>query len=442
MVRKGHETGRISDGGNEASVLGIAPRAVLEPMNGTDEHHGRGWGAGWLMAALVVVALIYGLVSGLRVPNLWASTALILDYHAGFAKRGLLGAMLGLSGEPKTYGDIAVLAFALLALWVVLFLVYARRAAALAPDVWIVVAAFFVSQGFLFEVHAVGYADHVGLLLGIVCLMLPVSVSGLVARAVALAAMILIHEGLFLFMVPVVFFDLLVRGLMRPGGAGRRLWGLFGFGALAMAALTYGMAQASLPPGGVDAAVAYYGEIAWDYPVREDTVAVQYRGSDDNRAFIAEVWADPETPGHVRWALATNLPYVLVMLGLCFGAVRRFGLRRGQAGLIALGAVVVAVMPVAVLVWAWDFERFMGQTQITVTLALLILIHALGARGRGFALGRVGLGLLVAASVWNASATPRLFDEAEVRRPPYGADLSAAWQAWTAWDGRIRPPDK
>src|SRR5271156_4954229 len=74
---------------------------------------------------LLPTAIIFGILSALCWPLTYTISAMMIDYHFGFGKRGLVGAILALIDKPPYhFVTLAWMAFAVFASWLAL-LVYA-----------------------------------------------------------------------------------------------------------------------------------------------------------------------------------------------------------------------------------------------------------------------------------------------------------------------------
>ena len=139
--------------------------------------------APWVLPAMVACTLAIGTLGGMRWPGMWAATHYMFDYSQGFAKRGLIGELLSaVTGQHVVYQTIAYVSILVFLAWLSLLLFVIRSAARSNASVWWISAAFFLSPGFAFMVHEMGYADHFGMLTALLCLLLPANLAGLILR--------------------------------------------------------------------------------------------------------------------------------------------------------------------------------------------------------------------------------------------------------------------
>jgi hypothetical protein len=106
---------------------------------------------------LIPLALVNGILAGLRWPMLWGPTHLLFDYHFGFGKRGLVGAVLQLAVEPPYhYLSLAMLGFVVFALWLMLLASVAWRPVRADTGVAAAMVLFLLSAGFACLVDDMG----------------------------------------------------------------------------------------------------------------------------------------------------------------------------------------------------------------------------------------------------------------------------------------------
>ena len=161
-----------------------------------------------IAAVLLAAAGLNGVLSALEWPSLYALTHMVIDYRFGFGKRGLLGCLLSVIDHPPYhYATLAWMAFAVFAAWLILLAFIMGRLARRTPEIGDALLLFLLSLGFASLVCDVGRGEHFGILLALVCLLLPVGLPGLGARAVLLVMAVLIHEANFLIVAPLVGFD-------------------------------------------------------------------------------------------------------------------------------------------------------------------------------------------------------------------------------------------
>jgi len=136
-----------------------------------------------LLPACTLIALVFGVLSGIRWPGIWAITHLLFDYSEGFVKRSLVGEALSLTlGNSISYGTLAAISYAVFATWLAMLFFRLKSSAQTDSAVWLIALTFLASPGFVFLAHTVGYLEHVGLIFVFLCLQMPVNVIGWFAR--------------------------------------------------------------------------------------------------------------------------------------------------------------------------------------------------------------------------------------------------------------------
>jgi hypothetical protein len=366
---------------------------------------------------LAVLALVFGILSGVRWPNLWSMTHLLFDYAIGFTKRGLVGQFLSyVLADPISYLTLAVLSFCIFTLWVFLLFIGLRGIAKVDYRIWLVAAVVFVSPGFVFLVHEIGYLDHLGLVVVFACVMMPANLVGLLGRVLLCVLMVLSHETFFLSFFPVVALEFLVRSTLRGNRAALASTVLL---VGVAAALTVWMGQSSLPPEKEAIYASHVAERARDFSIRPDAIKLQFRDGGDNLAIMAKIWQREKRWGLVLVGTVFLLPLPIGFALTSLGMIRRTPLPDRERVLISLGIGAASFCPLILNVVAWDIWRFFALTQISAFLVLIVVAErcrvALVPERCVFFAGYV---LVVVAVIGAATAMP-LFDEYTVSKPPY-----------------------
>jgi len=369
----------------------------------------------WAMTA-AFICMTLGLVSCLRPPNLWSITHYLFDYRLGFIKRGLLGELLGLFFGPVfSYWTLAGISFVIFALWLGLFMEFTRRGARCEPRVWLLVALFFISPGFAFLVHSIGYFDHLGLVVLMVCLLLPIRAWAFALRLALCVSMLFVHEGFFFLGFPIAFFDVLLRWPARKRGYGVFLV----FWLAVMMILTVWLAGLHLPAKQQAIFNAYLMEKVEDFKIHPNSPRVIFRDGEKN-VEATDVYRETT---RYRVSFVLGLLFLLPMSVLGAGCSLRLLRRAEPPGLrrkLLMAAMLYASFsPMGMHVWAWDLWRFDCWT---ITASLLTFIVVVTRSGMTFeALGcpvRVAWTLVAVAVFFSYSDAP-LFDGEVRHRPPY-----------------------
>lgn len=374
-----------------------------------------------LLFPLTLLALFFGFLSGVRAPNLWAATHLLFDYSDGFIKRGLSGEVLTIFfGHTVSYRTLVALSFGIFAVWVLLLLLRLRAVATFDRAIWIVAAVVFVSPGFVFLVHEIGYLDHVGLVVVLLCFLMPANAAGLAGRLLLCGAMIVTHEAFFLMFFPVVVLDFAVRATMigyRFRTAGAILL------VAVTAAATYTMGQLTPRAENESAYVEYLDNRASDFPVRRDTVTVLFRNARDNLTVNWEVWRQPSQWLAAVAAAAFLLPLAIALILIGCLMVYRTSLPDRTKTVLCVGVVVSGLSPLLLNVVAWDVWRFVALTQVSAFLALLAVGQNLRTAIVPRPWSQSAIYALVILAVLGAATSPPLFDEYTPVKPPFLAHV-------------------
>lgn len=384
-----------------------------------------------MLRAAGCVLFFYSLLRGLRQPNLWAATHGLFNYDFGFTRRGLLGAMLKLADAPivYTYAFFFWLSAALLAANVALLLVLTAgyfRGRSAAPA-WATLV-YFSGMGVVFMAHTIGYFDQAGLLLALVAL----SVSDFRQRyawvAIGLSLLILVHETAFVTFGPVLFF-ILARDVSRaatPGGR-RAVAALAAW--LILEVLFVGRSSLS-----ASAAQDMYAvlQARADFPLRRDAFDVLTRSFADNVAATFAMWHDVSFVAAFLQSAVVALPSIVFILGTALHVLAAGKRDR----LLAVGACVAGLSPLALHLVGWDCVRWNTLAITTSFLVLLAVTRPVptGSRqpeARG-AWGSPALaGVAISLVVLNLATGVTLFDNREVQSFPFRDHVGYVRDVWT-----------
>lgn len=327
-----------------------------------------------LRFVLLAAALINGVLAGLRWPQTYALSHMIIDYHGGFGKRGLAGAILGhIVAPPYHYVFLASIALAVTAVWIVTLLLLMRREAARRFDVLAAALLLFLSAGFASAVRDSGRGEDFGLMLALPCLFLGSTPVAVLARLVLLAAAILIHEANALIVAPFVLFDLWRAAAANQTAHGAlRTWFqrcraspllppvLLG---VPLAALTFLMGHDMRDCDAFAVARFYQQRVADFQFLVVPVVTLCQNGAINFHTTLHELWQKPERVVVIFLTGLVVVPSTFFNLAL----VSRIARRRQ----VLIWALAASLAPVLLLLIAVDVVRFATLIQITSIVVLL-----------------------------------------------------------------------
>jgi hypothetical protein len=344
---------------------------------------------------------------------------MLFDYEFSFIKRGLFGHLMGyFVSPPYPYLLLAIVAYAVFAVWLVLLLILLYPLIRAQTAFAFIACLFFVSPGFVYMVHTIGYFDHVGLAVVLICLFLPANGFGIGARVLMSGLALLVHEAFFVLYFPVLVYDLLLK---------LRIW-THQRGATAIVALviitaglgTRYLANTQLSSVSLAEYRPYLAAKAANFELRGDAVETLGNDSAHNLGVMRGMWSDP-----FRWIslfidLLLILPLALFFVALTLIRLTNEGGRRS----IKIVAAVAAASPLMLHVVAWDLFRFDAAVQLSAFLILLSTVRPGGLprmeAGRERRFQRVGIGLIVLT----LSTEVGLFDGYVAQRLPFRGHLN------------------
>ena len=294
---------------------------------------------------------------------------MMIDYHFGFGKRGLIGEVLELIDKPPYhYVTLAVMAFTVFGLWLVLLGCAAYRVVRKDSGIAAAMVLFFLSAGFASLVCDVGRGEHFGLLVTLPCLLMPQGSVWLVARVTLAMSAILMQEANYLIFVPLIAFDAWI-------GIGRHTVPRATISAVAIilptTLLAYVLGNSKTACNA--AALSHFQKMAADFTFQPIPLATLCISGRMNLDLVAQdLWSIGAQFVRLPLALMVVLPSVLFNLLLLARIVAgRLGHGDFKSAPAIGAAIVVAVSPAAVIIFGVDVERFMSLAQATSLLCLI-----------------------------------------------------------------------
>lgn len=313
-----------------------------------------------LMAALVVYkyAVDYPVIQ---------YSFLLADYHFGFMKRALLGALLGLFQHQIPLREVFWLALASWLVTMVLFVVLFRRTFGFSGD-RIALFVFVFGSPFFFKnfFHIHGFFDIYGALFAVVVLLMPVNRLFPPIAGAGCAALILIHHLHFLLYLPTIAVIVVVRFVMLRAVSHGDL-AVLAIGALLPLAAFYASlfhGNAPVPP---ETLLAYFKARAAD-PLPAANITIWYTSAGEELAKTAAAFAvnGPRLPIFavliaMHWPM---IRFVRALLRALEPLHRRLALT-GMAGVTACYVVI--------FIFVFDYARWFSSWAV----CMFLMLHAL-----------------------------------------------------------------
>ncbi|HEU4419021.1 MAG TPA: hypothetical protein VFT55_08790 [Planctomycetota bacterium] len=333
-----------------------------------------------ILSCLVMLgALVATVLRTIRWPNDWAEAHWLLDYRFGFVKRGLVGQVLtwitSPLGIPVSEGLIGGVALAICVAFCLLLLLLACRIAkdaSWSPAVVAAMVAFLTSPFLVMTGHVVGYYDHIFLPLGVLSVWLALR-GKLWAGAVVQAVALLIHESCAALIYPVFALACLLHatGRVEPAARPPSLLPLL----LPLAVAVVMAIVLASPP-------ASFAQSFADYLRTFPFVQGGYDSITPSllRLSPSEAWALATTkwPGLPSLAERMTQPaaYGLVLPALIALLVSFAQRARLPASLESGAVAVVVLVPQALHLIAWDFERIWTYSILMAFLVIWLYAEA------------------------------------------------------------------
>ncbi len=322
----------------------------------------------WPVAAgvLAVVALL----RGLKFPAGWPATQALIDYHAGFVKRGLYGETLGHWLHLERYSHFVLVSCVWLLIGFSALLAVSTKVHRVSNG--IVAAVFFGSFAATYLASLIGYTDL--LLITLTCALLMIRnarTRALVGLPLCLLGVVL-HEAFLMIFLPVILLSFLVdlaRGAVQQP---------FAIGAIVILASTCAALFAALalhrPMTGEQVATeTTYLAQRVNFPLELDVFRMLSRSMPENRKTMTQnMYLRQQYRRSFRTNLAMEAPaYLLLLLTAIYTVARQPGLQ--QRGWLIAATVGAAVAPLSLHLVAWDAGRFFALSVVSCFLVVCVV---------------------------------------------------------------------
>ncbi len=156
----------------------------------------------------LIPCFLIGLLSAIRWPSAWTATHALFDYSQGFAKRSFYGNFLSFFFDDKvSYIQITLINFIIFFGWSIILMIIIKKIIDLKLIDYRVGCLFFISPAFIFQVHTIGYLEHVAFFLFFLTLLIRNFYVHIIFKFIIISVIPFIHEGLLLMITPLIIFD-------------------------------------------------------------------------------------------------------------------------------------------------------------------------------------------------------------------------------------------
>jgi hypothetical protein len=326
----------------------------------------------WRVMLAVNVAVMAGvLIHKITLPPYVPYIHLLVDYHFGFVKRALIGALVSLFTEKVPVWLVFALGGAIWVLTASLFVKLFRRTFGF-DDAHMPLFVFTAGSPFFLKnfMHTLGHFDIYGCLFAIVLLLIPAQSIGFVLLATFFSVvLILIHHIHFLMYVPTIAAIVLLRhylttGIDRPNLAAGAI-SLLALGALFVALQFWGTMP--IP----EAEFVAYLKTRMADPARTDLLNFSYIWYQPLAKEISDTWA--RMPSNILgvpvFALLIWLhsPLWRYFADLIRSLDRDFHRRIVVASIIAVSAAYLIMFAIV-----FDYSRWISNWAV----CLFLILHA------------------------------------------------------------------
>ena len=365
----------------------------------------------WCVA--IAVVLLFSVLRGIRSPNIWSYSHFLFNYDLGFAKRSLVGSLIGVLGHPYllTYDFFFLFSFAILALNLVLIGLLIKDFIGWGQRLGIVASLTFASSlAIVFLSHSVGYFDHLGLLVTLVTLRLTRFRTKALFVAVVLPLLFLTHEGMLVLFFPVIFMSLVFS--MQSDVTVRRAVALGSISILSLVCV-YGTGNARLEPSEVEE-MYQATQPRIDLPLRRDAFDVLHYTQSANLEYMTNLRRTDAYREQMRGSLLATGPAFLA-----FALFSLVILRAAKARLLMVVlSLSASLSPLLLHYGASDLSRW---NTLTITTSFLVFYLVCGFARETVDMKRYDrhcLAFIVVILINTVSSTV-LFDGYSVKNIPF-----------------------
>jgi hypothetical protein len=333
------------------------------------------WQNPWRLMLAVNVAVLAGvLLHKITLPPFVPYIHLLVDYHFGFTKRALIGAIVSLFTSKVPVWLVFALAGAVWLVTFGLFIELFRRTFGFdqrnMPLFVLMAGSPFFLKNFM---HTLGHFDIYGCALAIVLLLIPArSVAFVLCAALFSIVLILIHHIHFLMYVPtiaviVVLRYYLVQGFTRANAL-LGLAAIAGIGVLFVAAQFYG----TMPIAEAD--FVRYLQSKMTDPTRTDLLSFSYVWYQPLSKELGDTWA--RMPSNLLGVpVFALLIWLHTPLWRYFAELIRSLSDQRHRRVVIAAIVIVSVAYLMIFATVFDYSRWISNWAV----CMFLILHAVKA---------------------------------------------------------------
>ncbi len=293
--------------------------------------------------------LIITVFRGVRFPNLWSYTHFLFNYDLGFIKRGLVGSIFSLFGNPYfssyeffTFLSIFVLMVDVLLIW--LFLKDLIKENDLIATA--IAFLFASSMGIAFLAHMIGYLDLIGLGLTMLTLRIKNVKIRMISALIILPVMILMHEVQFVIYFPVLFLSLLFDS--RQWTIRNRVM------VLVCISLVAGISMLSVLDRGLEDKdrMAQHLEEKAGHSLRETAFEIFNWSTKDNIKVTWDAWSKAVVKRKMLDSMLVTMPLLILLLLLIWEMTSK------SPTYLRVFSILAPIAPLLLHIVAWDHARW------------------------------------------------------------------------------------
>ncbi len=298
---------------------------------------------------------------------------LLVDYHFGFIKRGLIGELLSLVMNRVPLWMVFALGGVNIAVTLALYLKLFQKTFGFSERTLPLFVFIFGSPMFFKNfVKCIGYFDIYGCVLAIVMLLIPAGSLAFVVLAVAGSiVLILIHHIHMLLYIPTIAAIVIVRYFLVRTATRRQIAAAVALAALVPAAFLYMQFAGAMPVPKAEFKAYLVSRMAGHGSETQalDFVFIWYQGLGSE---IADTWASMPRNLAVSWFYVLLIALHAPLIGYFRNAIRAIASpEHRRIVLTLLGAITLGY--VVIFVTVFDYARWVSAWSV----CMILMLHAI-----------------------------------------------------------------
>ncbi len=366
----------------------------------------------WLFVTIFI--LFISISRTIRFPNIWSYSHFLFNYENGFTKRALLGAFFNCFGIPffRTYAFFFVFSYAIYIFNIYLLISLLRKIIRSNQAMHIFASIVFVSSlGIVFLTHTIGYFDHIGLLITLICLHIEGFNKRIIFLFIAMPIALLIHEAILIMFFPVMFMSLILSMNNKKQAIALAVF------TLMTMIIAFVVSNATLDPDTAERMYQMY-DSENIHTLRRGAFNVLKRNVGSNVDIIRTVWTNPVIFAKLILSLAVTAPSFVFIIYVLMQILHQN--KKGKFTILL--SILAALSPIVLHCFGWDTYRWNTMVIITTFLMFYLVFSSCKDNTIKKSPSKI-LPIFIIIVFINGASNLTLFDEYKMRNLPFLGEM-------------------